>query len=566
MPALDLTVAPFLAHSGAMVGARTRLRAMALASLLSLLSLLSRPLAGTAGAAPVVGEAAMLDETGALARALDETRHAPAAPLGFRRRLVDATEMRAAAAAVVAAGYRPAEVAVEQRMLQRLGLLAPGADYLALLTASVAARPAALYDPDARRLYVPDWIDLPTQRPSLAHALAHALQDQRFGLLRLLRLRPADAPGLDFDQRLARQALIEGDAAVLAMEATDARGLFPSSIELSRIEERMRASLASPGGTPFFLRQLQAFPYIEGFAFVAELRGTDSWSAVDALWKQPPESTAEILHPERLRAERLARREPPPVVVTTPLPGLGGAPARVDTLGEYFIRVWLQPAAAPVVAERAATGWRGDRIAIYDRPGTLGGFPDPPAKDSARPAELRPRDRPGTLGGFPDPPARDSARPAELRPRDRPGTLGGFPDPPAKGAPRIDAGAAALAWLTEWDSQADADDFLRVAGTRLDQLAREPAAPAGEADAGTAGSTAVPAAAEAAAAIPAADGEIVARQAGSGLVFAAARRADRVALLLGAPDRALPALAAMLDDWRPPAARGDRRPRGATRR
>src|SRR5205823_5661854 len=60
---------------------------------------------------------------------------------------------------------------------------------------------------------------------SLAHALAHALQDQRFGLLRLLKVRMADAPGLDFDARLARQALIEGDAGVLAMEATDARGL-----------------------------------------------------------------------------------------------------------------------------------------------------------------------------------------------------------------------------------------------------------------------------------------------------------------------------------------------------
>jgi 4-hydroxyphenylpyruvate dioxygenase len=49
--------------------------------------------------------------------------------------------------------------------------------------------------------------------------------------------------------------------------------------------------------------------------------------------------------------------------------------------------------------------------------GTLGGFPNPPATDSARPADLRPRDQSGTLGGFPNPPATDSARQAELRPR-----------------------------------------------------------------------------------------------------------------------------------------------------
>jgi hypothetical protein len=43
---------------------------------------------------------------------------------------------------------------------------------------------------------------------------------------------------------------------------------------------------------------------------------------------------------------------------------------------------------------------------------------------------------------------------------------------------------------------------------------------------------------------------MVLRQAGSGLVFAALRRSDRVALLLGAPEDALLALPAMLDDWR----------------
>jgi predicted amidophosphoribosyltransferase len=49
--------------------------------------------------------------------------------------------------------------------------------------------------------------------------------------------------------------------------------------------------------------------------------------------------------------------------------------------------------------------------------GTLGGFPGPPATDSARQAELRPPFDcdPGTLGGFPGPPATDSARQAELR-------------------------------------------------------------------------------------------------------------------------------------------------------
>src|SRR5205085_2937765 len=73
-------------------------------------------------------------------------------------------------------------------------------------------------------------------------------------------------------------------------------------------------------------------------------------------------------------------------------------------------------------------------------PGTLGGFPRPPAKNSARQSRA-PFTRtfyPGTLGGFPRPPAKNSARQSRA-PFTRtfyPGTLGGFPRPPAKNSAR----------------------------------------------------------------------------------------------------------------------------------
>jgi len=53
-----------------------------------------------------------------------------------------------------------------------------------------------------------------------------------------------------------------------------------------------------------------------------------------------------------------------------------GDPTRVCYDGEAWERVLATPSAAPL-----------------DKPGTLGGFPDPPATDSARQAELRLRDR-----------------------------------------------------------------------------------------------------------------------------------------------------------------------------
>src|SRR4051812_16485136 len=82
--------------------------------------------------------------------------------------------------------------------------------------------------------------------------------------------------------------------------------------------------------------------------------------------------------------------------------------AATDRRVRWFSRPVFQPKGEPDDAYPLA----------FDRVGTLGGFPRPPATDSARQAELRPRDRVGTLGGFPRPPATDSARQAELRPRD----------------------------------------------------------------------------------------------------------------------------------------------------
>src|SRR6185436_11508015 len=156
---------------------------------------------------------------------------------------------------------------VDAQVFQRLGLLAPGARYADLISAAVARDPVGFYDPTARRLCVPSYIPLPEQRAVLAHEIAHALQDQRFGLRRFLKVGSDGRRGLSFDAELARQAVIEGDAAVLALEAVDARAPFPAPPELGEIAQRARADLAGAAGdragspvTPRFLRELLAFP------------------------------------------------------------------------------------------------------------------------------------------------------------------------------------------------------------------------------------------------------------------------------------------------------------------
>ncbi len=505
--------------------------------------------------AVVVTERQMLDETASLARAIGHARRSPFR-IDWERRLVGARELRAAAQALVRGGTAPADVATDQRLLQRLGLLDAGDSYLDLVAGAVARDPIGFYDPSARRLSVANFIPLLEQRPTLAHEMAHALQDQRFGLRRLLKMMSDGRRGLSFDATIARQALIEGDAAVLAMEAIDPRGTFPPPLELAEMVQRARAGVANafdrPGSSPEraegstppsgpppppsssssssspippsvpapavprFLRELLSFPFIDGFAFVARARATATWAAIDAIWTRPPESTAQILHPEKYD-----RRREPAAIELPPLPLMGDGLrlARADTLGELLIRIWLSspgpvsaPWLSPEVAERAATGWRGDRIGIYL----------PTASDRPAPATA-PALAPSVGVGV---------------------GVGGVAVDDATAAPA--SPGATLAWITVWDSDADADDFLQTVAPLVAALA----SPAAAGD-------------EALAAVDAIDHPAVWRQPTGDSVFAVERRAAAVALLLGAPEAALPSLGTMLDTVSPRP--GTRRPRPAKR-
>ena len=443
--------------------------------------------------ATLVTEAQMLDETRALAQAIGRARRAPVR-IDWQRRLVSAADARIAAEALVRGGASPAETEVDEKLFQRLGLLDSGASYLNRLAGAVGRDPAGFYNPSSRRLLVPDFVSLAEQRPALAHEIAHALQDQRFGLRRFLRTTPDGRRGVSMDEQLARQALIEGDASVVSMEAIDPRGAFPAPIELADTAARAREGVVPgfPPHTPRFLRELLAFPYIEGFAFVARERATASWAAIDAIWARPPESTTQILHPEKYD-----RRQAPVEIELPQLPLMGDGLrlARADTLGELVLRLWLAApgpglAADPLLtretAERAAAGWRGDRVGMYL----------PAAADAPPPATTP-----------------DAAAPPPVR------------------------SAAALAWLTTWESDGDADDFLQSVAPRLAALA-----------AGGEFEVALP--------IETAERPAVWRERAGDTVFAVQRRGTAVALLLGAPETAVPSLGTMLDVLS--AKRGDR--------
>ena len=59
---------------------------------------------------------------------------------------------------------------------------------------------------------------------------------------------------------------------------------------------------------PLVVRDLLMFPYAAGMRFVATLRARHPWKRVDQVFKEPPASTEQILHPELYLAKELPHR------------------------------------------------------------------------------------------------------------------------------------------------------------------------------------------------------------------------------------------------------------------
>ena len=116
---------------------------------------------------------------------------------------------------------------------------------------------------------------------------------------------------------------------------------------------------------PLALREAMLFPYRDGFAFVAALRRTKPWSAVDAAFKRPPRSTEQILHVDKY----LSDDKPVPVTAgASPLTGY--TVFDTEVWGELGMRSFLRTyGVSDDISSRAAAGWGGDRAVVLAHEG-----------------------------------------------------------------------------------------------------------------------------------------------------------------------------------------------------
>jgi hypothetical protein len=258
----------------------------------------------------------------------------------------------------------------ELRALSRLavagGMLPEGTDLATLAASFTAVSAGAAYSPLDKRVLIlaGQGKDAPARDESLlAHEYVHALQDQHFDLLKLLAARP-----YNFDRAEATFAIVEGDAMNVQRrrEQTDAVWARRTLSEIGQGEDARFGDYRREIGAffPPLLTETFIFRYRDGTRFVEAVRRRSGARGVDELFRRPPASSEQILHPEKYFAGETPREA---ALDERPFAANGWTVAATTPLGELGVRGLLLKSLPASAATRAAAGWGGDRAYLFER-------------------------------------------------------------------------------------------------------------------------------------------------------------------------------------------------------
>lgn len=275
-------------------------------------------------------------------------------------RLLDEAALRTYFADHFNQDYLPAERESDQKLLTMLGLLGPNDNLVQIELDVVLEQVVGVYSEDDKAMYlVGDPAHFgPDEKTTFVHEYAHALQDQYFNLQKLSPKHPDND-----DRSQAIQGFVEGDS-TLVQRLWAQENL--SQAEISQLGQGAADSKLMQA--PAIVRAQLLFPYVDGFNFVRQVyQAQRGYAAVDEVFRKPPESTSQVLHPEKYLAGTS------PVAVTLPdlasTMGEGWRQISSNTLGEFQLRAVLEQFTDTSRAARGASGWAGDRWQLLEKDG-----------------------------------------------------------------------------------------------------------------------------------------------------------------------------------------------------
>ena len=197
----------------------------------------------------------------------------------------------------------------------------------------------------------------------MAHELSHALADQNFNLARFIRQgRKSD------DGATARLAVMEGQATWMMSEYLARKN--GQSLKDSPALVAMMSNMSDSGGgqypvyesAPLYLRLTLVFPYTKGMLFQNAVFQKDGQYGFAEVFRRPPLSTHQVIHPEAYFANQKPTQ---PDVPDPHLPhgykGLVGG-----TMGELEHVVLLEQYAGKERASAIAPHWRGSTFELRE--------------------------------------------------------------------------------------------------------------------------------------------------------------------------------------------------------
>jgi len=304
----------------------------------------------------------LFSEIGTIEQGLSEitglpfTRHVPYALINkqqLRRYLEDRIKE-----------IKPADIRAEELTLKLLGLIPPDFDLRQNTVDLLTEQAAAFYDYNKRKLFVLEGSDAGSEeRMVLVHELAHALADQHFPLRKYIREGSQSDDG-----STARLAVMEGQATWLMAAYLSKLGGGQAEVPDSVLQLMTNTVDSSPGQYPVFsqappyIRDSLVFPYNEGMLFqnaVFKKLGREAFSEV---FRRPPVSTQQILHPDRYLSHTApVMPDPPKVPAPRQMHELGDG-----SLGEFDFRVLLSQYTTKEEGEQAATHLAGGSYALFE--------------------------------------------------------------------------------------------------------------------------------------------------------------------------------------------------------
>jgi hypothetical protein len=242
---------------------------------------------------------------------------------------------------------KPDEIRAEETTLKKFGFVPPDFDLKQTTIDLLTEQAAAFYDFRRKKLFISDWATVNMRDVALIHELAHALADQNFAIDKYTTKGPENS-----ESSLAREAVVEGQASWLMIEVGARRNgrtlADPQTAQqLLNSDDLSQPADARPNDSqateypvfskaPLYLRRTLTFPYDEGQSFQQAAYMRDGKAAFARVFRDPPISTAQIIHPELYFAHAPLANPALPKPIRHAKPFVTGA------MGELETRILLQ--------------------------------------------------------------------------------------------------------------------------------------------------------------------------------------------------------------------------------